>query len=211
MIFCFVRETKQLTLEEIDRKSHLILREFHSSFTNTLHRGLHGPNQDLHQLWVEAVGTIFHKAPHPQKEEPCEATTNHLQGWTPRSWDLDLKIRSWDVVDRLSLRRSRSFLNTPDHIYGPTHEWQFYNEIGASKKWTNTPFLQASANCSSRSFSLLVSWLYLQPCTFDDVDSIVQSKNSSASYYARPLVEPGGLPLHRTTSIKHKTISFSPL
>lgn len=38
MIFCFVRETKQLTLEELDRTTLLALHMV--AFANALHRGL---------------------------------------------------------------------------------------------------------------------------------------------------------------------------
>lgn len=48
MIFCFVRETKQLTLEELDRKSNL---EYHDqSYTNVYFRGVLGADQDIHSL-----------------------------------------------------------------------------------------------------------------------------------------------------------------
>jgi hypothetical protein len=45
MIFCFVRETKQLTLEEIDRKKNET--RFHISVL-TFCRGVFGSNKELH-------------------------------------------------------------------------------------------------------------------------------------------------------------------
>lgn len=47
MIFCFVRETKQLTLEEIDRKlkSRPTLS---ASYADASHRGLLDPNEAIH-------------------------------------------------------------------------------------------------------------------------------------------------------------------
>lgn len=67
MIFCFVRETKELTLEEIDRKSSLIPHTFPTS--NAHHRGLHGAHQDIHRLRIEEIGSLFLQETRPQEEE----------------------------------------------------------------------------------------------------------------------------------------------
>lgn len=47
MIFCFVRETKQLTLEEIDRKQNYACFQILSL---TLCRGLFGSHKELHLI-----------------------------------------------------------------------------------------------------------------------------------------------------------------
>lgn len=47
MVFCFVRETKQLTLEELDRKSNWLLCYTHLP-SNDFGRGLLGSNIEIH-------------------------------------------------------------------------------------------------------------------------------------------------------------------
>lgn len=47
MVFCFVRETKQLTLEELDRKSKWLLSWTHLP-SNDFGRGLLGSNIEIH-------------------------------------------------------------------------------------------------------------------------------------------------------------------
>lgn len=50
MIFLFVRETKQLTLEEIDRTSFSYLLLFLAASTDPPHRGLLRPNRAIRIL-----------------------------------------------------------------------------------------------------------------------------------------------------------------
>jgi hypothetical protein len=52
MIFCFVRETKQLTLEELDRKFSIapLLLIVDSPCLTALYRGLLRPHEAVHQL-----------------------------------------------------------------------------------------------------------------------------------------------------------------
>ena len=103
MIFCFVRETKQLTLEEIDRKSYCLL--FTKPTTNAKYRGLPSPNQNLHQLRTKSVASLLHQAPHLQ-EEHHEATANYCEGRDCRGGNLDSKffgwIRTWRLVELIA-------------------------------------------------------------------------------------------------------------
>lgn len=78
MIFCFVRETKQLTLEEIDRKFHRNhLQETHPiHHTNTHHRGLPGPDQEVHQPRTLRLAPVVPQSQGPPTEYP-EAASDH--------------------------------------------------------------------------------------------------------------------------------------
>lgn len=92
MIFCFVRETKQLTLEELDRK--LALPSFQNIpglWPNTNHlaprvlnRGLLRPDEEIHQPRINRLPPILHKAIHPPEENP-EATRHHRDGRQSRA------------------------------------------------------------------------------------------------------------------------------
>ena len=77
MIFCFVRETKQLTLEELDRKCNVGCLIW--SPTDVSRRGVFGPNESFHQTRVDCVASILHQATHPP-EKDHEATTDHRKG-----------------------------------------------------------------------------------------------------------------------------------
>lgn len=50
MVFCFVRETKQLTLEELDRESSLTVARFIYGLTDVSRRGLLGAHEKFHLL-----------------------------------------------------------------------------------------------------------------------------------------------------------------
>lgn len=63
MIFCFVRETKQLTLEELDRmllSSWLTL--LYSLLLTFSTRGLLGSNKGLPQIRNDRVASLVHQA-----------------------------------------------------------------------------------------------------------------------------------------------------
>jgi hypothetical protein len=81
MIFCFVRETKQLTLEEIDRTSpspSTLPNNLHC--TNTIHRGLLRPNQDIYPLRINPNLTMVDQEQEfPQTRR--ETTANHRHGF----------------------------------------------------------------------------------------------------------------------------------
>ena len=76
MVFCFVRETKQLTLEELDRKQNLASQSCNPISSDVLHRGLLGSDKEVHFTRTDRVATLFHQATHFPKE--ChQAATNH--------------------------------------------------------------------------------------------------------------------------------------
>lgn len=63
MIFCFVRETKQLTLEELDRKPlvrSFVLRK--RTVPNVAHRGVFGADEDVYPLRIDRVASVVHQA-----------------------------------------------------------------------------------------------------------------------------------------------------
>lgn len=65
MIFCFVRETKQLTLEELDRKS------LHSSsyeHSLTRRRGFQHSDQEVHRLRAQGLAALVYQAILPPPE-----------------------------------------------------------------------------------------------------------------------------------------------
>jgi hypothetical protein len=78
MIFCFVRETKQLTLEEIDRKCQLLCStQPHQKRVLTLHhRGLPSPHQEVHWPRAHSLASLVHPIQDPSPEDP-EAACHH--------------------------------------------------------------------------------------------------------------------------------------
>ena len=78
MVFCFVRETKQLTLEELDRKSHW-LRCYPHLLSNEFRRGLLGSNIEIHLARVDRVASVVPQALRPPKEH-SPATTHSREG-----------------------------------------------------------------------------------------------------------------------------------
>lgn len=75
MIFCFVRETKQLTLEEIDRKQNATHFDILSL---TLCRGLLGSNEELHFVRAHYLASILHQTTHfPSKDR--QATSDYRE------------------------------------------------------------------------------------------------------------------------------------
>lgn len=98
MIFCFVRETKQLTLEELDRKLALpsfqnipglwpprdVINTNHLAAPACLNRGLLRPDEEIHQPRINRLPPILHKAIHPPEENP-EATRHHRDGRQSRA------------------------------------------------------------------------------------------------------------------------------
>ena len=74
MIFCFVRETKQLTLEELDRK--LKPHPTHVAFPHIFCRGLLGPNKGLYPPRDDRVASLFYQTTHLPSEYR-EATADH--------------------------------------------------------------------------------------------------------------------------------------
>lgn len=74
MIFCFVRETKQLTLEELDRKDRFL--DFPWYITDEFCRGLLSPNEEVHQPRTEGVAAVVDQALHLPTGHP-QATTHH--------------------------------------------------------------------------------------------------------------------------------------
>ena len=77
MIFCFVRETKQLTLEEIDRTLAFVLSHVHD-YSKHFHRGLFRPHEAIYRLRNEGLATILHQAPYLPSQHP-EAATDHRE------------------------------------------------------------------------------------------------------------------------------------
>ena len=62
MIFCFVRETKQLTLEELDRKFLLSWKITLSPLLTLFTRGLFCPNKGIPQIRNYRVASLVHQA-----------------------------------------------------------------------------------------------------------------------------------------------------
>ncbi len=86
MIFCFVRETKQLTLEELDRESisfwhrcikYLSYADYSFSYVlaDQLRRDLLGPNGHFHLIRVKSMVTMVHQAIHRSTEDPKAASS----------------------------------------------------------------------------------------------------------------------------------------
>jgi hypothetical protein len=57
MVFCFVRETKQLTLEELDRK--WTLTHYIQHLANVYRRGLLGPNKAVPEIRAYPISSIL--------------------------------------------------------------------------------------------------------------------------------------------------------
>lgn len=76
MIFCFVRETKQLTLEELDRKSS---RASMRSRSLTPRRGFFGTDKSIYFSRNDCMATIFYQASYLAKEGR-EAARHHRKG-----------------------------------------------------------------------------------------------------------------------------------
>lgn len=76
LVFCFVRETKQLTLEELDRK----LRKycFKATHANNPYRGVLRPDEEVHHPRVDGDDALLLQAPLPQAKDP-EATDDHRE------------------------------------------------------------------------------------------------------------------------------------
>jgi len=77
MIFCFVRETKQLTLEEIDREfpfidplTKYLDRGSRKYGSLTFHRGFFHSHQAVYRLRAESVSALLHQAPRSPEEDP---------------------------------------------------------------------------------------------------------------------------------------------
>ena len=64
MVFCFVRETKQLTLEELDRKQNLASYSCNLNSSDVLHRGLLGSDKEVHFSRIDRVAPLFYQAAH---------------------------------------------------------------------------------------------------------------------------------------------------
>jgi hypothetical protein len=85
MIFCFVRETKQLTLEELDRKWKLTQSSILNSsshmwqHTNISRRGLLSPNQEIYPLRTNRVAPLVYQGIHLPPEYP-KASSHHCYG-----------------------------------------------------------------------------------------------------------------------------------
>ena len=79
MIFCFVRETKQLTLEEIDRECYTMPDPSGPLANTNIYRGLFGPNQRVSPPRVDRMASILHQATYLPPENP-KATTNYREG-----------------------------------------------------------------------------------------------------------------------------------
>jgi len=79
LIFCFVRETKQLTLEELDRESQDLRLATIYSADSCPHRGFLRPDQEVHLARVDGVATLFHEAVHSPAQD-CQAASNHRKG-----------------------------------------------------------------------------------------------------------------------------------
>lgn len=78
MIFCFVRETKQLTLEELDRKINPT-PAYKNVPTNISRRGLLGPNFAIPQVRIDDLAALFLQETYfPQENR--EAAANHREG-----------------------------------------------------------------------------------------------------------------------------------
>ncbi|KAJ7197411.1 putative facilitated glucose transporter [Mycena pura] len=70
MIFCFVRETKELTLEELDRECHpsTSLATRIPPCANATHRGVFRADIELHQIRVDGVAALVHQAIYSTQE-----------------------------------------------------------------------------------------------------------------------------------------------
>lgn len=77
MIFCFVRETKQLTLEELDRKHAFPGYVWY--ITDRFRRGLLGSNQEVHWPRTDRVAAMVDQALHLPPGHP-QAATHHRYG-----------------------------------------------------------------------------------------------------------------------------------
>lgn len=77
MIFCFVRETKQLTLEELDRKWTSF--QFNSPFINHYRRGILCSDKGFYPLRIDRVASLVYKTAYLPTVYP-QATTNHRKG-----------------------------------------------------------------------------------------------------------------------------------
>jgi hypothetical protein len=78
MIFCFVRETKQLTLEELDRKILSPAPHLKHSNTNKTNRGLLCPHFRLPQLRNQSLAPILLQAPHHAQTDPQARASGYL-------------------------------------------------------------------------------------------------------------------------------------
>lgn len=75
MIFCFVRETKQLTLEELDRKQLPILLIQRPRYkANGAHRGLFSSNKEVHSLRIDCVASMVYQAIRFHAEDSSPST-----------------------------------------------------------------------------------------------------------------------------------------
>ncbi len=83
MIFCFVRETKQLTLEELDRQYHpgFIASAPRRCMTpaDFAYRGLLGSNEEVHTLRGHCMAAVVHQAICLLPEDPS-TPSHHREG-----------------------------------------------------------------------------------------------------------------------------------
>jgi hypothetical protein len=79
MIFCFVRETKQLTLEELDRKYPKTPFPSKHPNSNKMNRGLLRPNFRLPQLRNQSLAPLLLQAPHHAQADPQARAFGHRE------------------------------------------------------------------------------------------------------------------------------------
>lgn len=78
MIFCFVRETKQMTLEELDRKCYPTGFMF-SLLNNKVYRGIFRPYKGLSLVRNESLAALHRETTYPAEKCP-EASASHREG-----------------------------------------------------------------------------------------------------------------------------------
>lgn len=78
MVFCFVRETKQMTLEELDRKCYPIGLMF-SLLTNKVYRGIFCPHKELSVIRIESLAALLRETTYPAQKCP-NASASHRKG-----------------------------------------------------------------------------------------------------------------------------------
>lgn len=78
MIFCFVRETKQMTLEELDRKCYPTGFTF-SLLTNKVDRGILRAHKSLPFIRIESLAALHRETTCPAQKCP-DASARHRKG-----------------------------------------------------------------------------------------------------------------------------------